>query len=130
MQVINTMKGMLTKIRGFFALKTKLPNIDKENLGKLISYIIPEYWASNKKSFILFWLIGSFTVIFIFWASIAKVNQVVRASGTVVPDSKVHLVQSGVTGPIEEINIKLDDKVQAGDVLFHVDTTNRLKNYN
>tara|TARA_B100001559_G_C16383572_1_gene567720 strand:+ start:37 stop:1020 length:984 start_codon:yes stop_codon:yes gene_type:complete len=123
------MKGMLTKIRGFFALKTKLPNIDKENLGKLISYIIPEYWASNKKSFILFWLIGSFTVIFIFWASIAKVNQVVRASGTVVPDSKVHLVQSGVTGPIEEINIKLDDKVQAGDVLFHVDTTNRLKNY-
>ncbi len=123
------MKGILTKIRGFFALKTKLPNIDKENLGKLISYIIPEYWASNKKSFILFWLIGSFTVIFIFWASIAKVNQVVRASGTVVPDSKVHLVQSGVTGPIEEINIKLDDKVQAGDVLFHVDTTNRLKNY-
>jgi adhesin transport system membrane fusion protein len=129
MQVINTMKGILTKIRGFFALKTKLPNIDKENLEKLISYIIPEYWASNKKSFILFWLIGSFTVIFIFWASIAKVNQVVRASGTVVPDSKVHLVQSGVTGPIEEINIKLDDKVQAGDVLFHVDTTNRLKNY-
>jgi adhesin transport system membrane fusion protein len=123
------MKGILTKIRGFFALKTKLPNIDKENLEKLISYIIPEYWASNKKSFILFWLIGSFTVIFIFWASIAKVNQVVRASGTVVPDSKVHLVQSGVTGPIEEINIKLDDKVQAGDVLFHVDTTNRLKNY-
>ena len=54
MQVINTMKGILTKIRGFFALKTKLPNIDKENLGKLISYIIPEYWASNKKSFILF----------------------------------------------------------------------------
>ena len=129
MQVINTMKGILTKIRGFFALKTKLPNIDKENLEKLISYIIPEYWASNKKSFILFWLIGSFTVIFIFWASIAEVNQVVRASGTVVPDSKVHLVQSGISGPIEEINIKLDDKVQAGDVLFHVDTTNRLKNY-
>lgn len=129
MKVINIMKKILSTIRNFFTLKTKLLNFDKEKLEKLISYIVPEYWATNKKSFILFWLIGSFTVIFIFWASIAEVNQVVRASGTVVPDSKVHLVQSGISGPIEEINIKLDDKVQAGDILFHVDTTNRLKNY-
>ena len=96
----------------------------------IISYLVPEYWASNKKSFILFWLIGSFTIIFIIWASIAEVNQVVRASGTVVPDSKVHLVQSGVSGPVEEqINIKLDDKVETGDILFNVDTTNRQKHY-
>ena len=123
------MKKILSKIKIFFTSKANLLNLDKEKLGKVISYIIPEYWAANKKSFILFWLIGAFTLIFIIWASIAEVNQVVRASGTVVPDSKVHLVQSGISGPIEEINIKLDDRVEAGDVLFHVDTTNRLKNY-
>ena len=75
-------------------------------------------------------MIGSFTVVFVIWASFAEVNQVVRASGTVVPDSKVHLIQSGITGPIEEINIKLDDKVKAGDVLFLIDNVNRKKSYN
>ena len=71
-----------------------------------------------------------FTVVFVIWASFAEVNQVVWASGTAVPDSKVHLIQSGISGPIEEINIKLDDKVKAGDVLFLIDNVNRKKSYN
>ena len=57
-------------------------------------------------------------------------KSVVRASGIVVPDSKVHLIQSGIAGPIEEINIKLDDKVEVGDVLFLIDNINRKKSYN
>jgi len=103
--------------------------INKEKMQEILPYLLPEYWGSNKKSFILFWLIGSFTLIFIIWASVAEVNQVVRASGTVVPDSKVHLIQSGIAGSIEEINVKLDDKVSIGDILFLVDNKNRKKAY-
>ena len=98
--------------------KIKSIKIDRDQLEAIVPYLVPEYWASNKKSFLLFWFIGSFTLIFLIWALIAEVNQVVRATGQVVPDSKVHVVQSGITGPVEEINIKLDDKVSAGDVLF------------
>ena len=120
------MKRFFSKISFLFSRET----YSVDNFQKLLPYLIPEYWASNRKSFILFWLIGSFTVVFVIWASFAEVNQVVRASGTVVPDSKVHLIQSGIAGPIEEINIKLDDKVKAGDVLFLIDNVNREKSYN
>ena len=123
------MSEFLKKLYSFIVTKFSLKSFDRKKAEKAISYLVPEYWASNRKSFLLFWFIGSFTIIFIIWASIAEVNQVVRATGTVVPDSKVHLIQTGVNGTIEKINIKLDDKVEKGDILFHVDTSNRKKFY-
>ena len=109
-------------------ISTKLKNsfnfINREKLEEIIPYLLPEFWASNKKSFLLFWFIGLFTIIFLVWASIAEVNQVVRAPGTVIPDSKVHLVQSGIAGPVEKINVKLDDEVNEGDTLYLVDYIN------
>tara|TARA_B100000212_G_scaffold266368_1_gene205852 strand:+ start:21 stop:1001 length:981 start_codon:yes stop_codon:yes gene_type:complete len=111
-------------------IKLKLPNIKVDSIRNLIPYIVPEYWATNKKSFILFWLIGSFSIIFIIWASIAEVNQVVRAQGKVIPDSKVQLVQSAINGPVEKINVKLDDKVKKGDLLFLINHNNNNKIFN
>ena len=112
-------------------ISTKLRNslnfINREKLEEIIPYLLPEFWASNKKSFLLFWFIGLFTIIFLVWASIAEVNQVVRAPGTVIPDSKVHLVQSGIAGPVEKINVKLDDEVNEGDTLYLVDNINSKK---
>lgn len=111
-------KKIIVKIKSFLSI------VDKEKLEKVIPYLLPEFWASNKKSFLLFWFIGLFSIIFIIWASIAEVNQVVRGQGTVIPDSKVHLVQSGIPGPIEKINVKLDDEVKEGDILYLVDSIN------
>tara|TARA_B100001778_G_scaffold209724_1_gene173555 strand:- start:508 stop:1485 length:978 start_codon:yes stop_codon:yes gene_type:complete len=108
-------------------LKNSLNLINREKLEEIIPYLLPEFWASNKKSFLLFWFIGLFTIIFLVWASIAEVNQVVRAPGTVIPDSKVHLVQSGIAGPVEKINVKLDDEVNEGDTLYLVDNINTKK---
>ena len=105
-------------------LKNSLNLINREKLEEIIPYLLPEFWASNKKSFLLFWFIGLFTIIFLVWASIAEVNQVVRAPGTVIPDSKVHLVQSGIAGPVEKINVKLYDEVNEGDTLYLVDNIN------
>ena len=114
-------KNTIVKIKSFLSI------VDKEKLEKAIPYLLPEFWASSKKSFLLFWFIGLFTIIFIIWASIAEVNQVVRGQGTVIPDSKVHLVQSGIPGPIEKINVKLDDEVKEGDILYLVDSINAEK---
>jgi len=121
------MKYLIKRIKDISIKSLTIIKFDRKRLEDTISFLLPEYWANNKKSFILFWLIGSFTVIFIIWSSIAEVNQVVRAQGIVTPDSKVHLVQSGVDGPIEKINIKLDDKVIAGDTLYSIDTINKKK---
>ena len=47
----------------------------------------------------------------------------------VKPDSKVHLIQSAIPGPIEKINVSLDDKVEIGDILFLIDSTNTKNMY-
>jgi multidrug efflux pump subunit AcrA (membrane-fusion protein) len=109
--------------------KINLSYFKIESIRKIVPYIVPEYWASNKKSFLLFWFIATFTILFIIWASLAEVNQVVRAQGKVVPDSKVQLVQSAINGPVEEINIKLDDKIKKGDLLFLINNKNNKKLY-
>lgn len=109
--------------------KINLSYFKIESIRKIVPYIVPEYWASNKKSFLLFWFIATFTILFIIWASLAEVNQVVRAQGKVVPNSKVQLVQSAINGPVEEINIKLDDKIKKGDLLFLINNKNNKKLY-
>jgi multidrug efflux pump subunit AcrA (membrane-fusion protein) len=119
------MKKILTKIIETF----KSIRFNREKFERIIPFIVPEYWASRKAPFILFWLIGLFTIIFLIWGSIAEVNQVVKAQGVVKPDSKVHLIQSAIQGPIEKINIRLDDKVESGDILFLVDLTNNKNMY-
>ena len=113
--------------KNFKSLNLSIPS--KEKLGEIIQYLVPEYWASNKKSFLLFWFIGTFSIIFLIWASIAEVNQVVRAQGKVVPDSKVQLIQTGINGPVEEIGIKLDDKIKEGDLLFLINHKNNKQLY-
>ena len=107
----------------------RLENI-KDKLTALIPYFLPENWSQNKKPYILFWSIVSFTIIFIIWAAFAEINQVVRASGTVRPDSKVHLIQTAIGGPVEEINVSLGDKAIEGDILFVVDQKSSNDLYN
>ena len=119
------MKKIINKVLEFF----KSIRFNREKFENVIPYIVPEYWAQRKGSFILFWFIGLFTIIFLIWGSFAEVNQVVKAQGVVKPDSKVHLIQSAIPGPIEKINVSLDDKVEIGDILFLIDSTNTKNMY-
>ena len=90
----------------------------------IIENILPENWKESRKSYMLFWLIGTFSISFVIWASLAQINQVVRASGTVTPDSKIHVVQTALSGPLEDIKISLGDKIESGDILFIIDNLN------
>ena len=116
------MRKLITQISNYFEKEKFLNLIEK--LQDIILKALPENWADNKKSLLLFWFISSFTVIFLIWAYFAQINQVVRASGQVRPDSKIHVIQSANPGPIEAINISLGDKVGSGDILFIVDLEN------
>tara|TARA_Y100001935_G_C17311258_1_gene516475 strand:- start:6965 stop:7957 length:993 start_codon:yes stop_codon:yes gene_type:complete len=119
------MNKILAKLKKFFSFKD-LINEDvsfafNEKFSNFLSYLLPENFNEIKKSFLLFWFIASFTLIFLIWAYFAEVNQVVRASGSVRPDSKVHLVQTAMPGPVESIKVSLGDKVKSGDILFIID---------
>tara|TARA_B100000287_G_scaffold307995_1_gene291153 strand:- start:8989 stop:10014 length:1026 start_codon:yes stop_codon:yes gene_type:complete len=123
-QKVNKMKKIFRKINLINIPKISTANIiDKIRnwFDIILEYSLPENWKESRKSYILFWLIGLFSFSFVIWASFAEINQVVRASGTVTPDSKIHVVQTGLSGPLEDIKISLGDKINTGDVLFVID---------
>lgn len=93
----------------------------KENFENSLESLTITNFSVNKGSYYLFWGIGAFTICFIIWASLASIDQVVRATGTVVPASKVHTIQSPKSGVIEEIKVKMSDSVEKGDTLFLID---------
>ena len=101
----------------------------RDKLEGLVESLAITNFSLNKGSYFLFWFIAAFFIIFLIWSSVASVDQVVRASGTVVPVSKVHTVQSRVNGVVEKINIKMSDEVEKGQILFLINHEMAKKNY-
>ncbi|KZL19832.1 Type I secretion system membrane fusion protein PrsE [Pseudovibrio axinellae] len=57
------------------------------------------------------------------WASVAKINSAVIASGSIAVDGQAKKVQHQEGGIVGEILVKDGDAVHAGDVLFRLDET-------
>ena len=117
-------KKLLEKLRpSFIKLYELIINYINENLRSrftlFINGLIPD--KDITKTSILFYIISLFCLIAIVWGSFARIDMVVRASGEIIPATKVKVVQSVFPGVIEKINVRLGDKVQKGDVLFVVD---------
>ena len=70
---------------------------------------------------ILFILITLFFVIAFYWASVAELDEQVRAEGSIVPPSDVQVVQARLPGLITEIAVELGSNVTEGDVLFRME---------
>ena len=103
--------------------------INKEKFLNLLSFLSEFKIKKLEKSYYVFWFICSFTIIVVLWASLAKIDQVVRASGEVNPESQVQLIQNTIAGPIEKISVKLGDKVKKGDILFFINKSQNDSNY-
>ena len=82
-----------------------------------------------KRSFILLNVLIITVLTLFLWSFIAKTDQVVRADGTVIPASKIQLVQSSYGGVVDKILVNLSDDVKAGDILFEIDKEQSLINY-
>ncbi len=68
---------------------------------------------------LLFFIVGFF-VIFFFWASFAKLDEVTRGDGTVVPSSEIQKISSLEGGIVEEFFIKKGQEVKKGDLLVRL----------
>ena len=68
------------------------------------------------------YLIVAVVTSFLVWAYYAKVDEVVRGSGKVIPSSQTKIIQHLEGGIIEKIFVKEGDKVKKGDPIY------RLKN--
>lgn len=104
-------------------ISSAFKSLNRDNFERLLELLAINNYNINKGSYVLYWSIASFTVIFIVWSLFASVDQVVRATGTVVPTSKVHVIQSPNGGVIEAINTKMSDEVEKGQILFLIDNS-------
>jgi len=72
--------------------------------------------------FLLRWL-GGLLVLFLVWAAIAQVDEVTRGTGKVTPSRQVQVIQAVDGGIISEILVREGQAVEAGQLLFNIDTT-------
>lgn len=62
-------------------------------------------------------------VLFLFWASIARVDEVTRGQGRVIPTSKVQIIQSAEPSTITEILVRSGQTVSKNQLLVRLDNT-------
>lgn len=62
----------------------------------------------------------AFVVLFVVWASIARLDEVARGQGRVIPSSQVQTIQSFEGGIIDELMVHEGDTVKAGQVLVRL----------
>lgn len=114
----------------YFVKNISLHKVIKNiSLREMLSFFSISDTIQIKKSLILVWTIMIFTILIVIWAAISEINQVVVGNGEVTPESQVHQIQSAVTGPIEQINISLGDKIEKGEVLFLIANTQHSQTY-
>lgn len=61
--------------------------------------------------------------LFLLWASLARVDEVTRGQGRVIPSSKVQLVQAAEPATIEAILVRSGQRVRKGQLLVRLDDT-------
>ncbi|MEW6119494.1 MAG: HlyD family type I secretion periplasmic adaptor subunit [Pseudomonadota bacterium] len=67
--------------------------------------------------------IGILLLLFVLWAMFAKVDEVARGSGKVIPSRQVQVVQAVDGGVVSEILVREGQSVEAGQLLFRLDQT-------
>lgn len=71
----------------------------------------------------ILWVAAVFVVVAIIWANFAKLDEVSRADGRVIPSSQIQIIQNLEGGILSQVLIKPGDQVQAGQTLLLLDDT-------
>lgn len=66
--------------------------------------------------------------VLLLWAAMAKIDEVTRGEGKVIPSSQVQIIQSVDGGVVEEIMVKEGQAVEAGALLLRIDPTRFVSN--
>ena len=60
-------------------------------------------------------------LVFIIWAMLAKVDEVTAGQGTVIPSSKVQLIQATEAATVSELLVRSGQQVKKGQLLARLD---------
>ncbi len=71
----------------------------------------------------LLWVIVALTASLLLWAGLARVDEVVHATGKVIPSSRLQVVSNLEGGIVKQILVRAGQRVTAGQVLLRLDAT-------
>lgn len=74
----------------------------------------------SKASNIMLWSITAMIALFIIWASFAKIEELTRGQGQVVPTQEIQIVQSLEGGLLQKLLVGQGDRVTKGQVLMRL----------
>lgn len=68
-------------------------------------------------------LVAAGFVLFVAWAAIAKLEEVTRGQGQVIPSSKAQIIQAADPSTVKQILVRSGETVKAGQLLVRLDDT-------
>jgi adhesin transport system membrane fusion protein len=107
-------------------LISKLPGLEEvDTIGlvgrnRLSQALELEEKPDNRYLNLTLYGIGAALLIFIPWAALTPINEVVHASGEVIPEGNVYIVQHLEGGIVEKVAVKEGDPVQKGQLLLQL----------
>ena len=117
--------GWMVKLRNLLdrALERWVPRQNKEELD----WVSDADWAIIQQEpirarFILRW-IAVILVALIVWAAFAKVNEVTRGMGKVIPSQQLQVIQAVDGGVVSELDVREGEEVKKGQLLLKIDST-------
>lgn len=88
-----------------------------------MSQVEDDLAASNRGASRIIYLVGLALIVFLVWAAVAWVDEIVRADGEVVSSSRSQIVQNLEGGILAELSVRQGDTVSAGQVLARLQDT-------
>jgi HlyD family secretion protein/adhesin transport system membrane fusion protein len=80
-------------------------------------------------SMIMLYTIALVVVVALVWAHFARVEEITRGDGKIIPASREQVIQSLEGGILEELNVREGDVVEKGQVLLKMDPTRADSSY-
>ncbi|MEB3235502.1 MAG: HlyD family type I secretion periplasmic adaptor subunit, partial [Cyanobacteriota bacterium] len=111
------------------ALLARLPGIDDPDAIALVGRkrlsqaLELEEKPDNRYLRLTLYGLGAAALIFFPWAALTPITQVVRASGEVIPQGDVTIVQHLEGGIVAKVNVQDGDPVSAGEVMLELRPT-------
>ena len=84
---------------------------------------LPDRLEPKRAANLLLYVISAFVILFVLWAVLARVDEVSRAQGRVIPSRQLQVVSNLEGGIVRDILVRQGQKVEAGQTLLRLDAT-------
>lgn len=106
----------------------------KKLLNADILDVMPDVEAAARRgghqfAYILSVAVFVLFIVFLIWANLAKLDEVTRGDGQVIPSSRVQVIQNLEGGIISEVLVHEGQIVEANDILVRIDNATAQSNY-